>query len=390
VSLQPCQEDAYALRGRSRVLSCAPVADGRFDVVVDRSVLYPEGGGQPPDHGTVGGVPVVDVQLDDSGVVHLTALAAVSPGEAEVVVDAARRFDHMQQHSAQHLITAVAQDRFGRSTTSFHLGAETCSIDLDGPLSEKAVRELEDAVNAEIRANRAVRSRVVSLAEYQQLDVRSRGLPAGYVGDVRLVEIDGLDVNTCGGTHVAWLGELQMVHLIGTEKVRGGARLSYVAGGRVLSRLRADTARSGALTRRLKCGPAEHEAALERLVEDAKSGAKARKQLLGELGQALGAGLAGANPERAVHLHRPEADLGLLKGIADAARAGGLVGPLLLTGGGPEGVFLLDADPPVVEKVGPVVAAAVSGRGGGRGRRFQGKAERVDLASVALLPEPVQ
>ena len=388
MSLQPCQRDAYASFGWSTVVSCAPIDDGRYNVVIDSSVLYPEGGGQPADRGSIAGVSVVDVQSDASGRVHLTTTAPVAEGEAEVRVDMVRRFDHMQQHTAQHLITAVAQDRFGRATVSFHLGARVSSIDLDGPLTEAQVEALEVAVNNELRLNRPVLQRVVSLGEYQALQVRSRGLPDGYEGDVRLIEIAGLDVNTCGGTHVSQLGELQVVHLIGTETVRGGARLSYVAGGRVLARLRADTARSRALNRSLKCGPEEHLTQVQRLLDDAKAGGRARRHLLGELAVAIGGRLGAESPSAPVHLHRPEPDLGFLRSIADAAREGGLTGALLLTGGAEAGVFLLDAEPAEVAVLGPRVAAALDGRGGGRGRRFQGKATRLEAASAALLTYP--
>jgi len=385
VSLQPCQEDAYAERGWAVVESCTAVGEGRFAVIVDRSVLYPEGGGQPADRGTISGVAVLDVQKDPNGRVRLTTDAPVVCGRAPVQVDMDRRFDHMQQHSAQHLITAVAQDYFSRSTLSFHLGARNCSIDLDGPLSGPELRDLEDRVNAEIRGNRSVTHRVVSLEEYAALDVRSRGLPAGYVGDVRLVEIAGLDINTCGGTHVARLGELQLVHLTGTEKVRGGVRLSYLAGGRALERLRDGTHRRGTLNRLLKCGPSEHLATIKRLLDEAKASGRERRQLLSELGQALGAAIPGATPTRAMHLHRPEADLNLLKSVADAARSAGHTGPLLLTGGDSSGVFLVDGPAELVARVGPRVAEAVRGRGGGRGTRFQGKAEAVGAAHVGLL-----
>jgi alanyl-tRNA synthetase len=385
VSLQPCQEDAYATRGWSIVTSCTAVDDARYAVLVDRSVLYAEGGGQPADRGTIGGTAVLDVQKDPAGQVCITTDAPVEPGKHLVEVDMVRRFDHMQQHSAQHLITAVACDRFGRNTVSFHLGAETCSIDLDGPLGRRELRALEDAVNEEIRRNHPITSRVVSLEAYATLEVRSRGLPAGYVGDVRLIEIAGLDLNTCGGTHVSQLGELQLIHLLGTEKVRGGARLSFLAGGRALQRLRETTRRIGELNRALKCGPSEHLSAVQRLLDDAKASGRTRKQLLSELGQAIGAGVPGTEPTRAVHIHRPEADLSLLRSVADAARAAGHQGPLLLTGGSGAGVFLLDAEAALVAELGPRVAAALDGRGGGRGTRFQGKAQKLEAADVRLL-----
>ena len=117
-----------------------------------------------------------------------------SPITVTVELDWARRFDHMQQHTAQHLLTAVAADRFGWPTTAFHLGEHVSDVELDvAAIDEEQLRSLENAVAAEVRAARPVTARRVSRDEYERTDVRSRGLPAGHAGDVRLVEIDGVD-----------------------------------------------------------------------------------------------------------------------------------------------------------------------------------------------------
>ena len=161
--LMPCQEDAYRWHGEATVVDCSAASGGRWQVVLEDSPFYPEGGGQPADQGRLGEVAVIDVQKDGEGrVLHITE-APVSLGRVEAEVDGVRRFDHMQQHTAQHLITAIAQDRFGRSTTSFHLGQQTSSIDLDGPLSPSQLRELEEAVNGELRSDRSVRARAEPL-----------------------------------------------------------------------------------------------------------------------------------------------------------------------------------------------------------------------------------
>jgi len=364
-----CQEDAYRWSDTVEVVACEAAAPGRWQVELDRALFYPEGGGQPADHGVVAGTEVVDVGKR-GGRVWLTTTAAVPLGTVDATVDGTRRFDHMQQHTAQHLITAIAQDRFGRATTSFHLGQETSSIDLDGALTAAQVQDLEDAVNQEIRSDRAVEARVVDQDAYAALDVRSRGLPAGYDGPVRLVGIAGLDLNTCGGTHVRRLGELQLVHLMGTEKVRGGSRLSYVAGGRALRRMGASTLRTSQLNKALKCGPTEHVAAVQRLLDDAKASSRAQRGLISELAALLGQRLAA---EGQGMLHRPEADLALLRGIADACERAGGPQRLLLTGGEAGGVFLVVAPDAVLKQATPAVLAALHGRGGGRGGRMQGK-----------------
>src|SRR5664280_1407985 len=170
--------------------------------VLAETVLYPEGGGQPADRGWLGGVEVTDVQRREATIRHFLA-RPVEAGPVTVRLDWVRRFDHMQQHTGQHLLTAVAADRFGWPTTAFHLG-------------ERRDPELDVA---------------------DPLAVRTRGLPASHQGDVRLVGIAGTDLNTCGGTHVRSTAEIEVIKLLGAEPMRGGTRLTFVAGGRVRARL---------------------------------------------------------------------------------------------------------------------------------------------------------
>ena len=374
MSLQSCQLDPQRRDGTFAVLSCTARDDGRFDLLLEDSVLYAEGGGQPTDHGTVAGVAVTDVQKVADGVLHV-ADARVEPGLAEVVVDWARRFDHMQQHTAQHLITAIAQDRLRLATVGFHLGDVVSTIDLDGPLSERQRDKLQGWVNDEIRTDRTVTHQAVTVAEYQNLGVRSRGLPDGHQGLVRLVGIDGLDLNTCGGTHVQRLGQLQVVHLTRIEKNKGGSRLHFVAGGRVLSRLDAARHREQALSRMLTCPPEEHVASVQRLQGSLKDIGRALKQRELELAELLGRELAQQQvaQQQVASLHRDEGDMAFLQKVAQAAQKVAPDVRLVLTAGQGEGVFLVIGDEAWVAEVGPKLAEAVSGRGGGRGGRFQGK-----------------
>jgi len=385
MKLAACQREAYLRRLTTRVLSCEPT-DGGFQAVLEDTVLYPEGGGQPADSGTVGGLPVLDVFRDPKGeILHLLP-AALQPGEVEVVVDWERRYDHMQQHTAQHLITALAQDRLGAATTSFHLGGERCDIELDlVDLPAARVAALEQQVNAEVRAARPVRSRLVDPEQLAALPVRTRGLPAGHQGAVRLVEIEGIDLNTCGGTHVGSTAELQIVKLIDTERLRGGTRLYYLAGGRVLSALSRGRERERALSRVLSCSPEEQCAAVERLLETARAADKARRLLLAEIAAHEGARLA-AGSEAVVSSHRSDGDLAFLNAVAGAAleRRPGLL--LLLTCGDPagSGQFLLAGPPERVRELAARVTEILEGRGGGAPGRFQGKSARLDRRGELL------
>ena len=246
IQLPAYERDPFATSLETRILKRGE-ENGRPFVVLEDTVFYPEGGGQPCDFGTVNGVAVVDVQKRAGELLHLLA-AAIPEGPASLKLDWARRFDHMQQHTGQHLLTAVAQDQFRWETTAFHLGSQVCDIELDAPsISPVDMERLEEAVAAEIRAHREISARWVSPEAYGQEPVRSRGLPEGHTGDIRLVQIAEVDLNTCGGTHLHHTSEIEALKLLGTESIRSGTRLFYVAGGRARRRLGAHEQRNAAL-----------------------------------------------------------------------------------------------------------------------------------------------
>lgn len=368
----------------------AGTKNGEPFVVLADTVLYPEGGGQPADLGRVGGVTVTDVQRRDGVILHVLE-TPLEPGVVTVELDWTRRFDHMQQHTAQHLLTAVAADRFGWLTTAFHLGEHVSDIELDVPaIDEGQLRLLEDAVAAEIRAARPVTARRVSMDEYARTDVRSRGLPAGHSGDVRLVEIDGIDLNTCGGTHCSSTAELEAIKLLGTESLRGGTRVFYVAGERLRRRLGQEVERTALLRGVLGVADDELVDAAELRIEQVKDGARTVRRLEEELATALASQLAArAGVVSAEHLGSH--DLSFMQRVAreltsiDSKRA-----VLLTAGEGEVGFFLLAAGEESTidaSELGPRIAHLLEGKGGGKGGVFQGRANRLSNreAAVALL-----
>lgn len=372
-TLLTCQVDPYRRVIDTAVTRVDATPDGPV-VHVAETVLFPGGGGQPADGGTIGEAQVVEVIED--GVYRVDR--PVEPGPTRVTVDWARRFDHMQQHTAQHLITAVALDLFGFETTAFHLNPERSDVVLATPhLSATQIAALSDRVHALIREGRPVRA---TLVEPDALDgVRARRLPPGHTGALRVIEIEGVDRNTCGGTHVRALSELQCVHVLGAEKRKGETRLHWLAGDRALRWMAEANARTRALNQILRTQPAEHVAAAERLVEQNRSLAREARTLRSELAAAIGAAL----PADQAWFHRDDADMAFLNAVAKAAAPRPR---LLLTGGTQgEGVFLLVGDA-VAPDLGPRIAAALAGRGGGRGR-FQGKAQAIEnrAAAAALL-----
>jgi Ser-tRNA(Ala) deacylase AlaX len=219
--LSICQQDSYLKRSVNRVVSCSPstVVANEFEVVLEDSVLYPEGGGQPSDFGTLNGVPVTSVEKftgENPGTyVKVTLSKPVEMGtDVESVVDWDRRFDHMQQHTAQHLLSGVANKLFSLETVGWNLGSDYVTVDLclpgGGLLSEEQIAALESAINAEIRRGAAVNFVVKSrddvasgvVAEDAGSEIAIRGAPKGAASELeslRLVCIAGLDANPCGG-----------------------------------------------------------------------------------------------------------------------------------------------------------------------------------------------
>ncbi|MCB9545491.1 MAG: alanyl-tRNA editing protein [Myxococcales bacterium] len=379
MKLLPCHADSYQRRLDTEVLACEPGPSG-FRITLADTVLYPGGGGQPADGGTIGGARVLDVIEADAPTYVVDAPVPVGPVAVEV--DWARRFDHMQQHTAQHLITAIALRDLGLATTAFHLNPERSDVVLATPVVPPDVlADLSARVNAAIRAALPVRARLITEAELAE--VRFRRLPGEHDGTLRVVEIEGVDRNTCGGTHVANLAELQLISFIAQENRQGVTRLHWLAGGRALAALDAATAREAELVGLLRCAPAEHPAAVARLLQQSKDQGRDLKAQATELAVFLGEQLAAAGPVGA--LHRPGGDLAFLNAIARAAQARRPDVLLLLTARaeGPAGAFLIAGPADAVARVAPAIATALGGQGGGRPGVFQGKATRLDQAAAA-------
>lgn len=211
--------------------------DDRPALMLDQSCFYPTSGGQPHDTGKLAGQRVIDVRVDDDGhVLHmLDALpASLEPGTTVTgEIDWPRRYDHMQQHSGQHLLSAVFADRLGAETVSVHFGQEISAVELDTPrLTSEEIAQAEQAVNERIWENRPIRVYMVSDAEAAELPLRRA--PA-VTGQIRIVEIEQLDYSACGGTHVRRTGEIGLVKLVGVENIRGRVRVSFLCGRRALN-----------------------------------------------------------------------------------------------------------------------------------------------------------
>ena len=227
-------EDAYLIRFSAQVAERLTHQD-QPAVRLVRSAFYPTSGGQPHDTGRLNGTAVVDVQVGADGtVLHL--LAEPLPEETESVsgkIDWARRYDHMQQHSGQHLLSQMFFRRLGLETVSVHFGDALNTVDLDGPpLSAAQLADVETAANEMVWKNRPIRAYWVN--EEERGKVPLRRAPA-VQGSTRIVEIDKFDWSACGGTHVRRTGEIGLISLLRIEKHRGKSRVHFVCGRRALA-----------------------------------------------------------------------------------------------------------------------------------------------------------
>jgi len=360
---------------------------GRPWVRLRETIFYAESGGQPPDHGRINEARVVDVQSRGGRIYH-TLDRPIRPGPVRIELDWKRRFDHMQQHTGQHLLTAVAEDRHGWVTRAFHLGEADSTIDLDAKtLPRDRLREVEDVVNAVIREARPVRARNVTREELARLTVRTRGLPDHVVESIRLVEIEGIDLNTCGGTHVRTTAELQLCHLMGTEKVRGISRLRFTFGERAVAGLRAAAAREAELKKLTGAAPDAFVEVATGWDRDRRELLKALRRTEVELAEALAERFKESDAELLVR-HFPGRDAGFLRTFANHLLAAAPAKTVVLFGDDGTAAFFLVAVGALsnrdASEIGAEVQTALQGKGGGKGREYQGRGPEAGRIAAAL------
>ena len=254
--------NAYLTEFTARVLDCVP-AKGGFAVVLDRTAFYPEGGGQPCDLGTLGGARVLDVQERGDAIVH-TCDAALS-GEVVGRIDWARRFDLMQQHSGEHLLSGLVHRRFGFDNVGFHMGADVITIDFSGVLPADALPALEAQVNEWIWQNVATEILWPDPEALAGMQYRSK---KAIDGQVRIVRFPGMDDCACCGTHVARIGEIGLLKILSCVKFHAGVRLELVCGGRATAWLSRIFEQNRAISGLLSAKPAETAKAVQRTLDE--------------------------------------------------------------------------------------------------------------------------
>lgn len=349
--------------------------DGRPLVTLDRTAFYPTSGGQPFDTGRLGSVEVVETIDEDDDIVHVVS-APVAPGtRVRGEIDWARRFDHMQQHTGQHVLSAAFDRLFENRTTSFHMGAEVSTIDL---AREATSDELERAVaeaNHVVWEDREVSVRFVSAGEAARLPLRKEPVREG---TLRLVEISDFDLSACGGTHVSRTGAIGLIAVTQSERFRGGSRITFACGSRALRVFRGYRDAVAGAVRVLSVLPHELPSAVERAQLDSKDLRKTVSRLQGELAGHEASRLledAALVGDRRVVVQALEGwDAAGLKAIASSLVAQSGVVAVLVSAGNPVAVVVARSQDAALDssKGLRMLLDRFGGRGGGRPELAQG------------------
>ncbi len=257
-------ENVYIKEFDAQVLECRPAKDG-FHVLLDESAFYPEGGGQPSDVGSLGKIQVKEVQEKNGELLHYTD-EPLTPGErVHGQIDWEHRFDLMQQHSGEHMVSGLVHEAFGYDNVGFHMGNDVITIDFNGPLTEKEMEAIEADVNEKIWKNIPVEITYPSPEELERLPYRSK---KELTGRVRLVNFPETDLCACCGTHVTHTGEIGLVKLLSVVKFREGVRMEMLCGKRAMAYLNAMDGQNHRVSVKLSAKPGETAQAVERLYEE--------------------------------------------------------------------------------------------------------------------------
>jgi len=375
----------------ARAFDAAVVAvrerDGAPEAALEATAFYPGGGGQPADRGALGPASVIDVTEEGSVVWHRLDRPVPADARLTASLDWGRRFDHMQQHTGQHILSRAFVEVAHADTKSFHLGDAVVTIDVEhAGLAPDLLARVEARANDIVWEDRPVATRWTTMEEALRLPLRK---PPDVEGEVRIVEVDSFDWSACGGTHVARTGQVGLIHIAGTERYKGGIRVSFLCGVRALRRLRESGALLHGLALEFTSGEADLPRAVARLKEERAMLERRLKPLLRESLDREAAELLDGAPTgvggRVVAVHfadRDPAELGPL--AAGVVSRGGIA---LLVASDPASAASRAhfAAPQGTISMGVLLGALCrrhGGKGGGRPESAQGSfpADRVPLA----------
>ena len=363
------------------VLDCQPGKNG-YTVTLDRTAFYPEGGGQPADHGTLDGAAVTDVH-EKNGVIFHNVDRAVEIGKTvSGFIDWARRFDHMQQHSGEHICSGLICGRYGCDNVGFHMGADIVTIDFNADIPWEVLLEIEGQANRYIQEDHPIDIQFHRGVELDAIDYRSK---KPLEGDVRIVSFPGADCCACCGTHVLRSGQVGLVKFLSVQKFREGVRIELLCGQRALDYLSRTWEQAKTIGQHLSVKPVDAASAVERLEGELST----LKMRCAGLEEAVFAGIAAEQAGKGnALLFQPPMKPDSVRKLADAVSktCGGLAA--VFAGEGSHYAYALGrADGQDISAAVKALNGALHGRGGGRNGCAQGSVEAVQSAIEAFFKE---
>ena len=373
--------DPFLKEFTATVLDCQAGKNG-YTVTLDRTAFYPEGGGQPADHGTLDGAAVTDVH-EKNGVIFHNVDRAVEIGKTvSGFIDWARRFDHMQQHSGEHICSGLICGRYGCDNVGFHMGTDIVTIDFNADIPWEELLEIEGQANRYIQEDHPIDIQFHRGAELDAIDYRSK---KPLEGDVRIVAFPGADCCACCGTHVLRSGQVGLVKFLSVQKFREGVRIELLCGQRALDYLSRTWEQAKIIGQHLSVKPVDAAAAVERLEGELS----ALKMRCAGLEEAVFAGIAAEQAGKGnVLLFQPPMKPDSVRKLADAVSkaCGGLAA--VFAGEGFHYAYALGrADGQDISAAVKALNGALHGRGGGRNGFAQGSVEAAQSAIEAFFKE---
>ena len=259
--------DPYCREFDAKVLSCTKAETG-YAVMLDDTAFYPEGGGQPADHGTLNGIAVIDTRRTPEGILHITAEELKEGTAVHGIIDWQRRFDHMQQHTGEHIISGLIHQHFGYDNVGFHMGDDVTLIDFDGMLTWQQIQRIELEANEIIWKNEAIEIAFPTSEALKDIPYRSK---KELSGDIRIVTIPEADICACCGTHVARTGEIGLIKALSSVKHHNGTRIELVCGKRAYLDDARKTDDNQKIMNSLSCKRYETANAVKRLLDDSNA-----------------------------------------------------------------------------------------------------------------------
>jgi alanyl-tRNA synthetase len=367
--------DSYLIEFDAVVRELVKQGD-RWVATLDRSAFYPTSGGQPFDTGTLGAARVVDVfEQEDGTVGHILDRELQKNSRVRGHIDWERRFDHMQQHTGQHLLSAAFEKELGAKTVSFHLGTATATIDLDKELSSEQIAKAEATASAVVWEDREICVSFVTAHEAAKLPLRKEPTREG---DIRVIEIKDYDMSACGGTHLSRTGGIGMIATVGAERFKGGMRIEFVCGSRALRTYRGLREAVAGAVRLLSVLPEEVPSAIEKLQAASKAQQKIQDVLRERLSTHEAAALAAKGKNVGAVILVAEVlsgrDANGLKSLASAITSNPGTVAVLVTEESPSLVVVARSEDLTLD-TGAVLTKLLGrfgGKGGGKGKMAQG------------------